>query len=127
MREQGFDQIAVEMAKAQNRFENNIALSSYSATPAMAAFYQQKLELENKVKRFSKQSTLQDFGDWLSAQQQDVLGFGWTDYAAVEWEMLSAWFYPYELKQNAWFNASWFERSKSDKLLNNKSYTNFEK
>lgn len=121
MREQGFDQIALEMSMTQQRFENNIALSSYSATPAMAVFYQQKLGLENQVKRFSKQSALQDFGDWLSRQEEDVLGFGWTDYAAVEWEMLSAWFYPYELKQNSWFNAAWFERSKSDKLLTNKS------
>lgn len=117
MRDQGFDQIAASMNSARQQFGNDISLSSYSATPAMAAFYQQKFGLEDEVKRFSKQSTIQDFGDWLAEQDQDILGFGWTDYAAVEWEMLSAWFHPYELTHNAWFNASWFERTKSEKLL----------
>jgi hypothetical protein len=114
MQKQGFDQLAVYMDSAQQQYGPDISLSSYSATPAMAAFYQQRLGLETKVKRFSKQSTLQDFGDWLAAQNQDFLGFGWTDYAAVEWELLSAWFYPYELQHKAWFNACWFVRAKSE-------------
>ena len=117
MREQGFDQIAASMNHAKQTFGADISLSSYSATPAMAAFYQQKFSVEDEVKLFSKQSTIQEFGDWLSLQDQAVLGFGWTDYAAVEWEILSAWFYPYELKHDAWFNSSWFERAKSAKLF----------
>jgi len=121
MQKQGFDQIAVSMDSARQQFGADISLSSYSATPAMAAFYQQKLGLENMVKRFSKQSTLQDFGDWLAMQNQNVLGFGWTDYAAVEWELLSAWFYPFELQHKAWFNASWFVRAKSETLFSSEA------
>jgi hypothetical protein len=112
MQEQGFDQIAVSMNLVQMQFGSDIALSSYSSTPAMAAFYQQRLGLEDRVQRFSKRSGMQDFGVWLSHQHQEFLGFGWTDFAPVEWEMLSAWFYPYELQHQAWFNANWFVRAK---------------
>ncbi|MBZ0243549.1 MAG: hypothetical protein K8F24_10075, partial [Bacteroidales bacterium] len=121
MREQGFDQIAASMNSSRQEFGAGISLASYNSTPAMAAFYQQKYGLEEEVGRFSKQSTIQDFGDWLAGQEHEVLGFGWTDYAAVEWEMLPAWFYPFELRHKAWFNASWFELAKSEKLFSNKT------
>lgn len=112
MKKQGFDQIAASMNLAQIQFGSDIVLSSCSSTPAMAAFYQQRFGLEDQVQRFSKRSGMQEFGNWLTDQHQEFLGFGWTDFAPVEWEMLSAWFFPYEVQYQAWFNASWFVRAK---------------
>ncbi len=104
MQHQGFDQLAVEMDKAATANTGKIDLAAYSATPAMADFYQQKMGLD-QVEHFSKHNSMQDFGDWLVNQENELLGFGWTDYAPAEWELMSAVYYPYLLDENAWFNA----------------------
>jgi hypothetical protein len=111
MSEQGYDQIAQEIYQMKKKYPNQVSLASYSATPEMAAFYQDKL-VPGTVKRFSKHHTLQEFGDWLNDQKTDILGFGWTDYAPVEWEFLAFWFYPNRNVHKAWFNAAWFESSR---------------
>jgi hypothetical protein len=106
MQHQGFDQMALEMSDARKKFSDQLALASYNATPEMGAFYQQKQELYD-VKHFSKHQTIQDLGDWLQNQDTEFMGFGWTDYAPAEWELISAVYYPRMLDENAWFNAYW--------------------
>lgn len=106
MQNQGFDQLALEMKKSEDKVNGQIALASYSATPAMAAFYQDIQGLRN-VKRFSKHDSIQKFGDWLVAQRKNALGFGWTDYAPAEWEQLAALYFPGLEHEEGWFNAYW--------------------
>jgi hypothetical protein len=122
MQHQGFDQLAVMMEKAAKTNPGKVDFASYSATPAMAAFYQEKKNFD-QVERFSKHQNIQDFGDWLIDQENEFLGFGWTDYAPAEWELMSAVHYPYLLEENAWFNAYWrlaekeSKQSKSNNLI----------
>jgi len=114
MQNQGFDQLAIEMKKSEAKTNGQISLASYSATPAMAAFYQEIQGLTS-VKRFSKHDSIQDFGDWLVARQYHTLGFGWTDFAPAEWEQLAALFYPTLIQEEAWFNAYWRLGSRDSK------------
>ncbi len=114
MQNQGFDQLALEMKKSEDKANGQIALASYSATPAMAAFYQDIQGLKN-VKRFSKHDSIQKFGDWLVAQRKNKLGFGWTDYAPAEWEQLAALYYPGLEHEEGWFNAFWRLGSRKSK------------
>ncbi|MBG0781526.1 MAG: glycosyltransferase family 39 protein [Bacteroidales bacterium] len=122
MQHQGFDQLAVTMDNAAEAYPGEITLASYSATPAMAVFYQEKSGLD-RVESFSKHQSIQEFGDWLVNQKKELLGFGWTDYAPAEWELMSAVHYPYLLEENAWFNAYWrladkkAKHSKSNNLI----------
>jgi len=106
MQHQGFDQIALEMKAASEKYADRLALVSRNATPAMGEFYQKKQGLDD-VMRFSKHQTIQDYGDWLQHQEAEILGFAWTDYAPAEWELMSAVHYPQMLDEDAWFNAYW--------------------
>ncbi len=107
---QGFDQMAVAMQNDQQTFGDSITLASYSATPRMAAFYQ-----DNQVKsvmRFSKHDPLIRMYGFFEKIEEPYLGFGWTDYAPVACEAAAAAFFPYAIHQQAWFNSSYLTMSR---------------
>lgn len=110
MYQQGFDEMAISMHLDKNKFGDDIVLASYSATPRMAAFYQEKELLT--VNRFSKTATNSELTSFFAHQSKKYLGFGWTDYAPVSFEAAAAASFPYAIQQQSWFNASYLTLSK---------------
>lgn len=110
---QGFDQMAVAMHQDRKVYNDSIVLASYSATPRMAAFYQD--QLVDSVTRFSKHDPISKMAGFFAQLKQPYLGFGWTDYAPVASEAAAAAVFPYAIGQEAWFNASYLTLSKEQK------------
>jgi len=109
MYKQGFDQIAVEASADQAVFSDSLLILLRSARPQMPAFYMDRAKVEG-VFYFSKEQSPADMFALLEQYHQNYsfLAFGWTDYARLDWLEVARDFFPFVVKQNYWFNASYY-------------------
>lgn len=110
---QGFDQVAVEMKKAQERYGDNVAFVSYSDRTFTTEFYQKKAGI-NKAKYFCEDDELIDYQHHLMNLDEDYIGVGLTDHADVPWELSAVAEYPYLVDENTWFTTRYLTLSRKD-------------
>mgnify|MGYP001111041691 CR=1 FL=1 len=112
MYKQGFDQIAIENARAKSSYGNELLMVTRSASPDMTAFYLEKEDLTGVV-LFSGQEQYADLHTLLSdSSKYDYLAFSWTDYARLEWVEVARDHYPFTIDYHSWFNAEFYLLSK---------------
>ena len=110
---QGFDQVAVEMAKAQERYADSICFATYSNRSFMAEFYQKKAEINN-ANYFCEDDELYDYQQFIMNCDKDYLGVGLTDHANMSWELAAVAEYPYLIQENTWFTTRYLVLSRND-------------
>lgn len=110
---QGFDQVAVEMAKAQERYGDSIGFVSYSDRTFMAEFYQKKAGINN-AKYFCEDDELFDYQQFIISCDKDYLAVGLTDHADMSWELAAVAEYPYLIQENTWFTTRYLVLTKND-------------
>ncbi|MBQ6083687.1 MAG: glycosyltransferase family 39 protein [Bacteroidales bacterium] len=110
---QGFDQVAVEMKNAQERFGDSISFVSYSDRTLTTEFYQKRAGI-NKAKYFCEDDELIDYQQYLMNLDEDYIGVGLTDHADVPWELSAVAEYPYLVNENTWFTTRYLTLSKKD-------------
>ena len=110
---QGFDQVAVEMKKAQERYADSIACMSYSDRVFMAEFYQKKAGITD-AKYFCQDDKLYDYQQFIMNCDKDYLAVGLTDHAEMSWELAAVADYPYLIQENVWFTTRYLVLSKND-------------
>lgn len=113
MYHQGFDQVAVEMKKAQERYTDSIGCVSYSSRTFMAEFYQNRAGI-NDAKYFSENDELYDYQQFIMNCDKNYLAVGLTDHAAIPWELAAVAEYPYLVQENAWFTTRYLVLSKTE-------------
>ena len=123
MYHQGFDQIAAEMQRDKEQYDDKIQFVTKTEIGEAAEFYQKPLGIDERVVikriysedgKLIREPELGDFNRWLS-EHKDVpmLGFGWTDYANPAWETAAVANYPYLLKTKEWFTSRYLTLSKT--------------
>lgn len=110
---QGYDQVAVEMKKAQERYGDSIAFVSYSDMTFMAEFYQKEAGI-NDAKYFCQDDKISDYQQFIMNCDKDYLAVGLTDHANLSWEMAAVAEYPYLIQENTWFTTRYLVLSKKD-------------
>lgn len=110
---QGFDQVAVEMSGAQQRYGDSIGFVSYSSRAIMAEFYQKKAGIDN-AKFFDENSEVSDYQRYLMSLDKNYIGVGLTDHSNMSWELSAVAEFPYLVKENTWFTTRYLTLSKAD-------------
>lgn len=110
---QGFDQVAVEMGKAQQKYADSIGFVSYSDRTFMAEFYQKKAGVKNAA-YFSETDDMFDCQQYIMSLDKDYLGVGLTDHADMPWELSAVAAYPYLVEENTWFTTRYLTLTKID-------------
>ena len=110
---QGFDQVAVEMKKTQERYGDSVCCISYSDRPFMAEFYQKKIGVNN-AKYFCEDDQLSDYQQFIMNCDKDYIAVGLTDYANMSWELAAVAEYPFLVQENTWFTTRYLVLSKKD-------------
>lgn len=110
---QGFDQVAVEMKKAQERYGDSIAFVSYSDRAFMAEFYQKRAGI-NDAKYFGEDDELYDYQQFIMNCDKNYLAVGLTDHAEMSWELAAVAEYPYLVQESSWFTTRYLVLSKHD-------------
>lgn len=110
---QGFDQVAVEMSKAQERYGDSIEFVSYSDRTFMAEFYQKKAKINN-AKYFCEDDKLSEYQQFIMNCDKDMIAVGLTDHADMSWELAAVADYPYLIQENTWFTTRYLVLSKND-------------
>lgn len=113
MYHQGYDQVAVEMKKAQERYGDNIGCVSYSCKNFVAEHYQNKFGV-NDVKCFNENDEISDYQQFIMNCDKDYIAAGFTDHADMPWELSAVAEYPFLEQENAWFTARYLVLSKND-------------
>lgn len=113
MYHQGFDQTAVEMDKAQERYGDSIDFVTYSDRTFMAEYYQKKAGVKN-ARYFCKDDRFFDYHHYLMDSDKDYIGVGLTDHADMSWELSAVAEYPYLVQENTWFTTRYLVLSKRD-------------
>ncbi len=113
MYHQGFDQIAVEMEKDDERYGDKIQFATRTEIGEAAEFYQAQTDVENRIV-FNRYSNLGQFNHWLYEHEDTpMLGFSWTDYVNPDWEVTAVGNYPYLIEQKDWFTSRYLTLSKT--------------
>ena len=86
MYHQGYDQVAVEMKKAQERYGDSICCVSYSCKNFVAEHYQNKFGV-NDVKCFNENDEISDYQQFIMNCDNDYMAAGFTDHADMSWEL----------------------------------------
>lgn len=113
MYHQGYDQVAVEMKKAQERYGDNISCVSYSCKNFVAEHYQNKFGV-NDVKCFNEDDEISDYQQFIMNCDDDYMAAGFTDHADMSWELSAVAEYPFLEQENAWFTTRYLVLSKND-------------
>ncbi|MBO4574325.1 MAG: glycosyltransferase family 39 protein [Bacteroidales bacterium] len=110
---QGFDQIAVEMRKAQENYGDSIAFVSYSDRTFTNEFYQNKAGIKN-AKFYCEDDKIFDYQSFIINQDAEYLGVGLADHADMPWELSAVAEYPYLIQENTWFTTRYLTLGKTD-------------
>ena len=110
---QGFDQVAVEMKKTQERYGDSVCCVSYSNRAFMAEFYQKQAGIKN-AKYFCEDDKLSDYQQFIINNGKNDIAIGITDYANMSWELAAIAEYPYLIQENTWFTTRFLVLSKDD-------------
>ena len=110
---QGYDQMAVEMKKAQERYGDSICFVSYSSRTFMAEFYQKKAGIKN-AKYFCETDELNDYQQCIMNCDKDYIAVGLADHANMPWELAAVAEYPYLIQECSWFTTRYLLLSKKD-------------
>ena len=113
MYHQGFDQVASEMKKAQQRYGDSIAFVSYASRTFMAEFYQERAGI-NDANYFCQDDKLSDYQQFIMNCDKDYLAVGLTDHADMSWELAAVSEYPYLIQESSWFTTRYLVLSKHD-------------
>ena len=111
---QGFDQIAAQMKEDQERYGDSITFISYSNMSFMTKFYQDKEGVMNKH-FYDNNSNLNDFKEFLSDLDTDIIGIGLADHTNILWELSALAYYPEIIEERQWFNTKYLLLSKGSK------------
>ena len=113
MYHQGFDQIAVEMQKDETQYGDEIHFATRTEIGEAAEFYQSQTNVGDRIV-FNRYSNIGEFNQWLADHKETpMLGFGWTDYVNLAWEVTAVGNYPYLIEQKDWFTSRYLTLSKT--------------
>lgn len=110
MYKQGFDQIAVEMQRDNEKFKD-IRFATHSESSRVAEFYQKQTNVERRI-IFDLNNKVCDFRNWMENDTTSMMGFGWTDWADPNWEVQAVAEYPYVMREKTWFTSRYLTLSK---------------
>ena len=113
---QGFDQIAAQMKKDQERYGDSITFLSHSNMSFMTKFYQDKEGVSNNH-CFDKTSELNDFKELLSDLDTKYIGIGLSDHVNILWELSALAYYPEIIEEKQWFNTKYLLLAKGNNKL----------
>ncbi len=108
---QGFDGIAAEMKKDQDKYGDSITFLSHSNMSFMTKFYQDKEGITNNH-CFDNNSDPNAFKEFLSNLDTKVIGIGLSDHANILWELSALAYYPEIIEEKQWFNTKYLLLSK---------------
>ncbi|MGP1446311.1 MAG: glycosyltransferase family 39 protein [Candidatus Limimorpha sp.] len=111
MYHQGFDQIAVEMEQDNATF-SDMRFATHSEAKKVPEFYQAKTGITHRS-LFDLNNSIADFRSWLESDSTAMLGFGWTDWVDVAWEVTAVAAYPNLINEHTWFTSKYLTLSKS--------------
>lgn len=106
---QGFDGICDEMVNDNKYFvQKNTVVILQSPEHRMFDYYLNKNKLEPNYFKLSNANSISEVVDFLNTKDEDVLMFGWADYANLEYLEFFKHRYKYILKEKQFFNSEYY-------------------
>ena len=104
MYHQGYDQIAQRMQQDNDSIPD-IRFATATLKARFPEFYQAQTEVAQRNIFDEESNTVADFRNWLRENDNQQLGFGWTDYVDPAWETQAVAYFPWLLHENTWFTS----------------------
>ena len=111
MYHQGYDQIAERM-KQDNDSVGDIRFATFTIQARFPEFYQAQTDVTRRIIFDQENNDIDDFRQWLNADESEMLGFGWTDYLDPSWETQAVACYPWKLHDDTWFTSRYLTLSR---------------
>ena len=99
------------MRQDNDRLED-IRFATFTLKAQFPEFYQAQTDVTRRAVFDQENHTTTDFRQWLNSEQNEMLGFGWTDYLDPSWETQAVAYYPWQIHNDTWFTSKYLTLSK---------------